>query len=76
VKGLCLDPHDLAIAKYVAHREKDIVFNRALATRGLVRKARLLELLEKTPVDKGARESIRGYIEQDFGGRTAPHGRE
>jgi hypothetical protein len=36
VSGLCLDPHDLAIAKYVARREKDIVFNRELATRGVV----------------------------------------
>jgi hypothetical protein len=71
VTGLCLDPHDLAIAKYVAHREKDVVFNRALASRGLVKKTRLLELLEKTPVDKDTRESIRGYIEQDFGARTA-----
>jgi hypothetical protein len=34
VSGLCLDPHDLAIAKYVARREKDIVFTRALAARG------------------------------------------
>ena len=37
VSGLCLDPHDLAIAKYVARREKDIVFTRALAARGMVR---------------------------------------
>jgi len=30
VVGLCLDPHDLAIAKYVAGREKDLEFNREL----------------------------------------------
>src|SRR5688572_7094832 len=28
IKGLCLETHDLAIAKYVARREKDIAFNR------------------------------------------------
>jgi uncharacterized nucleotidyltransferase DUF6036 len=68
VSGLCLDPHDLAIAKYVARREKDIVFTRALATRGMVEKQKLLELLAKTPIDAEAREQIRGFIESDFKG--------
>ena len=36
VKGLCLEPHDLAISKYAAGREKDLVFTRELARRGLV----------------------------------------
>lgn len=66
VTGLCLDPHDLAIAKYVARRDKDIVFTRALATRGMVKKSRLLSLVSKTPVDAEARERIRGFIESDF----------
>jgi hypothetical protein len=66
VTGLCLDPHDLAIAKYVARREKDIVFTRALAARGIVQKPQLLTLLAKTPVDAESRERIRGFIESDF----------
>jgi hypothetical protein len=66
VRGLCLDPHDLAIAKYVARREKDISFNRALAARGIVSQAQLLELLDQTSVDAATRERIRGYIEKDF----------
>jgi hypothetical protein len=66
VSGLCLDPHDLAIAKYVARREKDIVFTRALVTRKIVEKARLLALLAKTPIAADAQERIRGYIEKDF----------
>jgi hypothetical protein len=37
---LCLNPHDLAIPN-VARREKDIVFNRELATRGIVKKEQL-----------------------------------
>ena len=36
VRGLCLEPHDLAIAKHVARREKDRLFTRELARRGLV----------------------------------------
>lgn len=66
VSGLCLDPHDLAIAKYVARREKDIVFTRELAVRGMVEKPQLLALLTKTPIDAGSRERIRGFIESDF----------
>lgn len=66
VKGLCLDPHDLAIAKYVARREKDVIFTRELARREIVVRERLLVLLEKTPVNEEARARIREYIEQDF----------
>lgn len=68
VRGLCLDPHDLAIAKYVAHREKDQVFNRELARRGIVAREQLLSLLKQTPVGDEVRERIRGDIERDFGG--------
>jgi len=66
VSGLCLDPHDLAIAKYVARRQKDIVFTRALAARGIVQKPELLALLGKTAVDADSRERIRGFIDSDF----------
>ena|SRR5436190_3319805 len=69
VRGLCLDPHDLAIAKYVARREKDVAFNRSLAQRGLLSRERLLELLPKTPVGKLVRERIRNDIEADFSGQ-------
>ena len=66
VSGLCLDPLDLAIAKYVARREKDIVFNRELAIRGIVTKAQLLLLLDATSLDEEARLRIRDHIERDF----------
>jgi len=69
VLGLCLEPHDLVIAKYIARREKDLAFNAALARRGLVSRERLLELLEKTPVPKVLRARIRSDIEQAFLGR-------
>jgi len=66
VKALCLDPHDLAIAKYVARREKDLAFNRALAQRKIVRRERLLELLKKTRVTEQTRARIHADIENDF----------
>jgi len=65
VQGLCLDPHDLAIAKYVARREKDLVFNRALASRRIVNRKQLLQRLEKTRLTETARERIRRDISHD-----------
>src|ERR1700722_19975618 len=71
VAGLCLDPHDLAIAKYVARREKDMIFTRELAARGIVSHDRLLSLLDLTPVGEDTRDRIRTYIAKDFSaGRT------
>jgi hypothetical protein len=66
VAGLCLDPHDLAIAKYAAAREKDMVFTRELAGRGIVSKDRLLALLDQTPVSEEIRQRIRAHIAKDF----------
>jgi hypothetical protein len=67
VRGLCLDPHDLAIAKYVARREKDVIFTSELARRGIVSQERLLSLLEHTSVDEETRDRIVGHIATDFG---------
>jgi uncharacterized nucleotidyltransferase DUF6036 len=66
VRGLCLDPHDLAISKYVARREQDRTFTRELARRALVDRERLLALVDKTPVSEEVRERIRAYIAADF----------
>jgi uncharacterized nucleotidyltransferase DUF6036 len=66
VTGLCLDPHDLAIAKYAAGREKDLVFTRELAGRGIVSIDRLLALLEQTSVSQELRGRIRARITRDF----------
>ena len=66
VKGLCLEPHDLAIAKYAAARDKDLIFTHELARRGMVSEERLLSLLEQTPVDGELRERMRGQIARDF----------
>jgi hypothetical protein len=66
VRALCLEPHDLVIAKYVARREKDLTFNRELARRGLVSRERLLALLERTRVAAAVRERVRADITRDF----------
>lgn len=66
VRGLCLDPHDLAIAKYAAWREKDMAFTRELARRGIVDRERLLALLDRTPLREDARLRIRARIAADF----------
>lgn len=66
VHGLCLDPHDLAIAKYAAFREKDLVFTRELARRGITSKNPLLALLEQTKISDELRERIRARIAADF----------
>lgn len=66
VKALCLEPHDLAIAKYVACRDKDLVFTRALARRGIVSEERLLSLLDQTELDEQQRTRIRAQISRDF----------
>ena len=66
VDGLCLDPHDLAISKYVARRDKDLTFTRELARRGITSRARLLALLDETPVDMDTRRRIGADIANDF----------
>jgi hypothetical protein len=71
VRGLCLDPHDLALAKYAAGRDKDLIFTRELVSRGLVARDRLEKLLDDTPVSQEVRERIRTHISHDFRARNA-----
>ena len=66
VRGLCLEPHDLAISKYVAARDKDRIFTRELARRGLVDRETLLALVEQTPISAEVKERIRANIASDF----------
>lgn len=68
VRGMCLEPHDLAIAKYVANRDKDRVFVSELARRGITDRNELLARLAKTPIPKALRDSILATIEADFKG--------
>ena len=72
VSGLCLDPHDLAIAKYAARGQKDVIFTRELISRGIVTRDRLRALLEQTLVSREVREQIQTQIARDFGAQKGP----
>jgi hypothetical protein len=72
VKGLCLEPHDLAISKYVAGRDKDLLFTRELAHRGIVSEKQLLSRLAGTRVDEPVRDRVRNQIRRDFPAEKTP----
>jgi hypothetical protein len=65
VTGLCLDPLDLLISKYAARQEKDVEFNREVMAAGVIDVARLLALVELTPVDDATKLRMRSDIEHD-----------
>ncbi len=60
--GLCLDLHDLAVAKLVAGREKDRVFVRALLERGLVNADKILLRLSETEMNSESLERCRARL--------------
>ena len=66
VRGLCLEPHDLAISKYAAGRDKDRIFTKELAKRGLVDRETLLALVEQTLISAELKERVRANIASDF----------
>jgi hypothetical protein len=66
IRGWCLEVHDLAISKYVAGREKDRDFTRALANHGMISCDVLRERLAATPVPDALRARIAARIEADF----------
>ena len=48
VTGYCLEAHDLAVAKYVAGREKDYVFLAVMINKGLLKKKELISRIKLT----------------------------
>jgi hypothetical protein len=62
--GLCLDPHDLCLAKLAAHREKDLTFAHALVRGGLIDLDVLVQRLnDMTTADPRASARIKAWIE-------------
>ena len=49
--GLCLEPHDLAVSKLIAGRDKDLAYLRIAIEAGLLDESTLLRLIEATPPD-------------------------
>lgn len=66
VEGLCLEIHDLAISKYVAGREKDLEFTRALARHGMTRRATLEARAAATNLATDHRRLVTARIARDF----------
>jgi hypothetical protein len=64
--GLCLEPHDLLISKYVAGREKDREYVRAAVRHRPADRASLLDRLARTPIEEEQRRRISRQIEADF----------
>lgn len=64
--GLCLDVHDLAIAKYVAGRTKDMEFTAQLAHHGLTQSTRLRERLAATKIPLEVRRVVAQRIASHF----------
>ena len=56
--GWCLDPTDLAIAKHIAGREKDIQFTAAMAHHGLIDEKAFVERFETVDIPPDHRERI------------------
>ena len=65
--GLCLEPHDLVVSKYVAGREKDDHFVREALRHGLVDAGTLLARLAATALDDSGRERIAARMRHDAG---------
>jgi len=64
--GLCLDIHDLVLAKYAAGREKDREFNRALVRNRCVSRRKLTGLVRSMPIDDEMKGIILARIKSDF----------
>lgn len=65
-KGLCLEVHDLLVAKIVAGREKDYDFLREAARHQMAEPVILLERLDRVEVPSEVRSAARGAIGRAF----------
>ena len=62
--AMCLEPHDLVLAKLVAGREKDLEFAEALIANGLIDPEVLLERVDDLPVVGAIHRRVRNFIER------------
>ena len=65
--ALCLEPHDLVLAKCVAGRDRDWEFAREALRARLVDPDQLLERIASLPVSPDERTQIRGMLEAIIG---------
>ncbi len=62
VTGLCAEPHDLAVAKLLAGRDKDFKYVRSLLRSGHLKPGTLLERAEDTPMSADEMRRIIGVV--------------
>ena len=60
--GYCLDVLDLFMAKAVANREKDRIFDQALLEHGFVELADAVTMVDRMPINDAARRTLRARI--------------
>ena len=65
VTAYCLEVHDLLISKYLANREKDHTFCRAVARSGLVEANALRDRLAETDCTEDERRRLSAAIQRD-----------
>ena len=63
IKGLCLDPHDMAISKLVAGRDKDIKVCSVLFNHNILIKELLLKRLDQTDIGSDIFSKAKNNIE-------------
>jgi uncharacterized nucleotidyltransferase DUF6036 len=63
---LCLEVHDLVVSKYVAGREKDREFCRAVVRAGFVDRGTISQRLASVSVDAARRASVESLVAADF----------
>jgi len=68
VRGWCLEVHDLAVARLVAGREKDLEFVESLHRYQMAQREMLSARLAVTPVDAVVRSLAMARIARCFGG--------
>ena len=61
--GWCLDPIDLAVAKYVAGRPKDRPFTEEMVRRGMIDPDTFARRLETTPIDEEHKRRVARMFE-------------
>lgn len=66
VKGLCLEVHDLLVAKAIAGRDKDLSFLDDAARHHMASAETLLHRLETVEVEPAIRQNARAVIERTF----------
>jgi uncharacterized nucleotidyltransferase DUF6036 len=71
VKGLCLEVHDLLVAKSIAGREKDLDFLRDAAKYQMADPETLLRRLASVEVESAIREKAAAAIARSFYGEAA-----